>query len=52
MQLGYLLNGQACNQDLLLPIASTKFFVPPVAPVPRDAFFARWRALTGLQASS
>lgn len=47
VQLGYLLTGQSCNQNLLLPITLSKFFVAPEAPIPREAFFARWRALTG-----
>ena len=47
VQLGYVLNGQACTQNLLLPVTPTKFFTPPSASIPRDAFFTRWRALAG-----
>ena len=47
VQLGYTVGGQVCNQNLLLPITATKFFTPPEASVPREAFFSRWRGLTG-----
>ena len=30
---------------LPLPCPPVKFLAPPAAPVPRDAFFAKWRAL-------
>ena len=47
LQLGYTAGGQSCSQNLPLPITTTKFVTPPDAPIPRDAFFSRWRALAG-----
>lgn len=47
LQIGYALEDQVMNQTLALPVVVTKFCVPPEATVPQDAFFARWRALSG-----
>jgi len=47
LQLGYVVAGKTCSQNLPLPIATTKFFTPPDTTIPREAFFSRWRALTG-----
>lgn len=47
VQLGYNHAGEVCNQNLPLPITTTKFVTPPDSAIPRDAFFNRWRALTG-----
>ena len=51
LQLGYTSGGQSCSQNLPLPITTTKFVTPPDAPIPRDAFFSRWRALAGISKS-
>eukprot|EP00884_Botryococcus_braunii_P018832 jgi/Botrbrau1/5632/Bobra.55_1s0021.1 len=47
LQVSYAMGEQTMNQTLALPIVVTKFCIPPEVPVPRDAFFARWRALSG-----
>lgn len=47
LQLGYNHVGEVCNQNLPLPITTTKFVTPPDAAIPREAFFNRWRALAG-----
>ncbi|KAK9803215.1 hypothetical protein WJX73_004463 [Symbiochloris irregularis] len=46
-QLGYHAEGQTVNQTLALPLSVGKFITPPGAAVPREAFFARWRAVAG-----
>ena len=46
-QLGYNAEGQTVNQTLQLPLSVGKFITPPGAAVPREAFFARWRAIAG-----
>ena len=47
VQLGYNAAGQTINQTLPLPLSVGKFCTPPGAAVPREAFFARWRAVQG-----
>ena len=47
VQLGYSVQGQVLNQTLSLPLSVGKFCTPPGAPVPREAFFSRWRAIAG-----
>lgn len=47
VQLGYVLGAESCTQSLSLPITPTKFFTAPEGPIPREAFFTRWRALAG-----
>ena len=47
VQLGYGVLGQTLSQSLNLPLSVGKFCTPPGAPVPRDAFFGRWRAIPG-----
>ncbi len=47
LQLGYARGGQALSRSLALPVVVSKFCTPPDAPVPREAFFQRWRALPG-----
>ncbi|MCJ1422498.1 hypothetical protein MMC29_000378 [Sticta canariensis] len=46
-QLGYTAAGQTVSHELPLPLSVGKFCTPPGAAVPREAFFARWRAIQG-----
>ncbi len=46
-QIGYSLGGQTVSQNLALPAVAAKFCTPPEAPVAKEAFFQRWRAVEG-----
>ena len=46
-QIGYSLGGRSVSQNLALPIVAPKFCTPPDAPVAKEAFFQRWRAVEG-----
>lgn len=48
VQIGYSLGGQIVNQNLALPAVASKFCTPPDAPVAKEAFFQRWRAVEGV----
>lgn len=47
VQIGYTIGKQTVNQNLQLPLVVAKFCTPPDAPVPKEAFFQRWRSLEG-----
>ncbi|BDA41202.1 AP-2 complex subunit alpha-1 [Coccomyxa sp. Obi] len=46
-QIGYSIGGQTVSQNLALPAVAAKFCTPPEAPVAKEAFFQRWRAVEG-----
>lgn len=46
-QIGYSIRGRSVSQSLALPIVAPKFSTPPDAPVAKEAFFQRWRAVEG-----
>ncbi len=46
-QIGYSLGGRSVSENLALPIVAPKFCTPPDAPVAKEAFFQRWRAVEG-----
>lgn len=47
MHLGYSAGRHAMSRTLALPLVVAKFCTPPSAPISREAFFERWRALDG-----
>jgi hypothetical protein len=46
-QIGYSMRGRTVSQSLALPVVAPKFCTPPDAPVAKEAFFQRWRAVEG-----
>jgi hypothetical protein len=47
VQISYTCGQQTVNQTLPLPLVVAKFCTPPDSPVPKEAFFHRWRTVEG-----